>query len=79
MKIIIYRGTRQIGGVATEICTQTTRIIIDMGEELGLEENFLPAPLNISGVTNADGICDAVLVTHYHGDHTGQLKNAHKC
>lgn len=75
MRIIIHRGTHQIGGVATEICTKTTRIIIDMGEELGVEDNFRPTPLNISGVTDVNGTCDAILVTHYHGDHTGQLRN----
>lgn len=31
MKIIIHRGTHQIGGSAVEISTKTTRIILDMG------------------------------------------------
>lgn len=75
MQVIIHRGTHQIGGVATEIRTATTRILIDMGEELGLEDNFTPAPLSILGVTDANGNCDAVLFTHNHGDHVGQLKN----
>lgn len=78
MQIIIHRGTHQIGGVATEIRTSTTRILIDMGEELGNEDNFIPAPLSIPGVTDANGNCDALLFTHYHGDHIGQLKNVRK-
>ncbi len=73
MKIIIHRGTHQIGGIATEIRTETTRIIIDMGDELSLCDDFVSAPLNIAGVTDNNGICDAVLFTHYHGDHTGQM------
>jgi hypothetical protein len=32
MQIIIHRGTHQIGGIATEIRTVSTRILIDMGE-----------------------------------------------
>lgn len=75
MQIIIHRGTHQIGGVATEIRTAATRILIDMGDELSLEDNFSPAPLSIPGVTDANGNCDAVLFTHNHGDHIGQLKN----
>ena len=79
MKIIIHRGTHQIGGCATEIATQNTRIIIDMGEELSLDQNFVSAPLDIPGVTDNEGHCDAVLFTHYHGDHTGQLNLLHSC
>ncbi len=75
MQIIIHRGTHQIGGVATEICTAATRVLIDMGDELSLEDNSAPAPLSIPGVTDANGNCAAVLFTHNHGDHVGQLKN----
>lgn len=78
MQIIIHRGTHQIGGVATEIRTATTRIFIDMGDELGTDTDFIPKPLSIPGVTDTDGFCDAVLFTHNHGDHIGQLKSIRK-
>ncbi len=73
MKLCIHRGTHQIGGIATEIATEKTRILIDMGDELSLDPNFVSAPLHIPGVTDTNGRCDAVLFTHYHGDHTGQM------
>lgn len=73
MRIIIHRGTHQIGGIATEICTENTRILIDMGDELSLDPDFVSSPLIISGVTDTKDKCDAVLFTHYHGDHTGQM------
>ncbi len=73
MKLCIHRGTHQIGGIAAEISTASTRILIDMGDELSLDPNFVSAPLNIPGVTDANGRYDAVLFTHYHGDHTGQM------
>ena len=73
MKIIIHRGTHQIGGIATEIRTENTRILVDMGDELSLDPDFISSPLNISGVTDINGKCDAVFFTHYHGDHTGQM------
>ena len=38
-KIVIHRGTNQIGGCVTEIKTENHRIFIDFGEELpGTEE-----------------------------------------
>lgn len=73
MKIIIHRGTHQIGGIATEISTEKTRILIDMGDELSLDPDFVSSPLDIPGVTDTNGKCDAVFFTHYHGDHTGQM------
>lgn len=73
MKLCIHRGTHQIGGIAAEISTASTRILIDMGDELSLDPNFVSAPLNIPGVTDGNGHCAAVLFTHYHGDHTGQM------
>lgn len=75
MQIIIHRGTHQIGGVATEIRTTTTRTLIDMGDELSLEDSFTSTPLSIPGVTDTNGNCAAVLFTHNHGDHVGQLEN----
>ena len=76
MQLIIHRGSHQIGGMATEIRTDSTRIIIDMGDELSLEDGFKSAPLDIPGVTDNNGTCDAILLTHYHGDHTKQLNLA---
>lgn len=76
MEIIIHRGSHQIGGIATEVRTAKTRIIIDLGAELGLGEAFVPEELNIPGVTDKSDEArkpDAVLFTHQHGDHMGQL------
>ena len=74
MQIVVHRGTHQIGGVATEIRTESTRIIIDMGDELSLDDGYEPEDLSISGVTDLNGHCDAVLFTHNHGDHVGQIQ-----
>ena len=76
MQLIIHRGSHQIGGMSTEIRTASTRIIIDMGDELSLEDDFVSGPLDIPGVTDDNGTCDAILITHYHGDHTKQLNRA---
>ena len=73
MKIIVHRGTHQIGGCATEIKTDTNRIIIDAGSELDGD-----SPLSIEGVTKGKSNCDAVLFTHYHGDHIGLIESINK-
>ena len=73
MKICIHRGTHQIGGVATEISSATSRILIDLGDELSVDPDFVSSPLDVPGVTDSNGRCDAVLFTHHHGDHVGQM------
>ncbi len=69
--ITIHRGAGQIGGSVTEIRTGTTRILIDCGSEL---------PGSRGKVRDEDIIrlmerrpFDAVLFTHYHGDHVGLM------
>ena len=70
MKIIIHRGSHQIGGCCTEIATDTSRILIDLGSELdGSSE------LHINGVTGGKSYCNAVLFSHYHGDHIGLVES----
>ena len=78
MKVIIHRGSHQVGGIAVEFRTDKARIIIDMGDELSLDPDFVSAPLNVPGVTDSNGVCDAVLFTHYHGDHVGQVMRIRK-
>ncbi len=73
MQIVIHRGSHQIGGIATEIRTSKTRILIDMGDELHEDGDGKGTLLSIPGVTDFNGTCDAVLFTHNHGDHIGQL------
>lgn len=70
MKIIVHRGTHQIGGCSTEIATKTSRIVIDFGSELDGNQ-----PLDVDGITQGISDCKAVLFTHYHGDHIGMLES----
>jgi ribonuclease J len=73
VNITIHRGTHQIGGCITEIKTENARIFIDMGSELPSKETKNNNELDIKGVTIGKPDCDAVLITHYHGDHIGMI------
>lgn len=72
MKITIHRGINQIGGCITEISTNKTRILIDLGQNLpdgeDLTQDALANKTSIEALTK--GI-DAIFYTHYHGDHLG--------
>lgn len=74
MKVIVHRGTQQIGGCVTEIATEKTRIILDFGTELPDATGKVPnETLAIEGVNRGEPNCSAVLFSHYHTDHTGQM------
>ena len=71
MKITIHRGTNQIGGSVTEYEHQGWRLFVDCGEPLpGIP---VPQPLDIEGLTTGDTSKSAILITHYHGDHIGNI------
>ncbi len=73
IRIIPHRGAMQIGGVCTEIATDNARILFDFGSPLEGEER--QDVLDIDGVTSGKANCDAVFLTHYHGDHVGEVPN----
>ena len=72
--IRIYRAG-QIGGCVTEIINGEHRIIIDFGANLpGAPEDAMSDEEVIREVFGTDSApkgADAVLFTHYHGDHVG--------
>jgi len=70
---IEIRRWDQIGGCITEIWTGKTRILIDFGEELpgSKHEQGFAFPWTERKV-------DAVLFTHYHGDHVGRFVEAYQ-
>lgn len=68
IRITIHRGANQIGGCITEIATGSTRIMIDLGSNLpGSGQKELTAG-QVAELTKG---VDAILYTHYHGDHIG--------
>ena len=76
MNITVHRGTHQIGGSAIEISTASTRVILDFGKELSLDEKYIPIDLDVDGVTEGVTNCDGIIISHYHMDHLGQLTSA---
>lgn len=73
MKVRILKGTNQIGGCITEISTDKTKIIIDLGEDLPDEKNNTHINPGIDGLTIGKAKYDAVFITHSHGDHIGLI------
>ena len=76
VNIKIHRGTSQIGGTITEIYTKNTHIFIDFGSELTVNPEESTDNKMIEMIKNAE--CDAVLFSHYHGDHVGLLEHIPK-
>ena len=73
MRITIHRGTDQIGGCVTEYEHDGWRLFVDYGEQLpGAPKS---GPLEIEGLTKGDLSRSALLITHYHGDHIGCIKD----
>ena len=73
VNIKIHRGTSQIGGTITEIYTENSHIFIDFGSELTLNSDDSTDGKMIDMINNT--ACDAVLFSHYHGDHVGLLEH----
>ena len=72
MKITIHRGIDQIGGCITEITTNNTRILIDLGQNLPDGEGVVQDDLaNRESIEKLTKDVDAIFYTHYHGDHLG--------
>ena len=70
VKVVVHRGSNTLGGCCTEIAYKGTRIAIDLGSPLPGEDN---KNLNVPGLTCGESKFDAVLCTHYHGDHIGEI------
>lgn len=72
MKIIIHRGTNQIGGCITEITSDSgTKILIDIGANLPDSQGIKKPEIELEGLTKGEPSFDAIFITHYHGDHIG--------
>ena len=76
LKIKIHRGSHQIGGSITEIYTENTHIFVDFGSELNADPEDSTDMEMVEMMHHAR--CDAVLFTHYHGDHIGLMKEIPK-
>lgn len=78
LKIKIHRGSHQIGGCATEIEFDGERILIDLGSNLpGTDSKAdITDKELLDSVFGIDRSCkyNAVLFSHYHGDHIGLYK-----
>jgi ribonuclease J len=71
MNITIHRGSDQIGGCVTEYEHNGWRLFVDYGEQLpGAPKS---GDLSIEGLTHGDLSKSALLITHYHGDHIGNI------
>ncbi|MCD7936145.1 MAG: MBL fold metallo-hydrolase [Tannerellaceae bacterium] len=74
MEIIIHRGIDQIGGCITEIRTDTTRILIDLGQNLPDNQGRVNDPFaDKEKIELLTRHIDAIFYTHYHGDHLGHF------
>lgn len=71
MTITIIRGQNQIGGSIIEVTSDRTRLILDTGLELDDTDSEAPC---VDGLFQGKADCDAVLISHYHGDHIGLLE-----
>src|SRR5215471_16695508 len=64
MKIIIHRGSNEIGGTCIQLSTGRTTILLDLGMPLSTRSRSLDL---------ASLKTDAILISHPHQDHHGLI------
>ncbi len=71
-----HRGANQIGGTCFELCSGEERILIDLGANLPDSDDESPISDKelIENVFGNNQKYNALLFTHYHGDHYGLYK-----
>lgn len=72
MKLIIHRGTHEIGGTCIELIGKNSRILIDAGLPLDAEQEKIPATLKNSLKQKSPPL-KSILISHPHLDHYGLL------
>ncbi len=66
MKVIVYRGTKEIGGTCVELIAENGKILwVDLGAPLDTTNN---------DVGYANNTVDALLISHPHQDHYGLME-----
>ena len=81
MKLIIYRGTNEIGGSCVEFNNGYKRIVFDVGLPLNAIDEGLDISCykpNISGLFGEESDIAAVFISHAHPDHYGLLSLINK-
>ena len=64
MKVLIHRGSHEIGGTCIQLSTERTTILLDLGLPLSKDSQYID-------VANLQP--DAVLISHPHQDHFGLI------
>lgn len=72
MEVRILRGQNQIGGSIIEVSSKNTKIILDIGLNLGEDKPSIP---DVIGLFKGEAIYNAILVSHYHSDHIGLIND----
>lgn len=70
MRLLIHRGSKQIGGTCIEIESQGKRILLDIGMPLDADRDEAQAP-DISGIREPDPSLLGIFLSHPHLDHYG--------
>lgn len=81
MKLIIHRGTNEIGGSCVEFNNGCKRIVFDVGLPLNAIDEWLDISCykpNISGLFGGESDIAAVFISHAHPDHYGLLSLINK-
>lgn len=81
MKLIIHRGTNEIGGSCVELSNGRERIVFDVGLPLNAIDEDLDIGSykpDISGLFDKESGVSAVFISHAHPDHYGLLSLINK-
>ncbi|MBT9146990.1 MAG: Ribonuclease J [Syntrophomonadaceae bacterium] len=65
MKVIIHRGSQEIGGTCIEISTDSTKLLLDIGKPLNNDS------IDLSYIAGKK--YDAIIISHAHQDHYGLI------